>query len=141
MDKQNSKKAQQLGESYGAATNRLRKMVLFRLLKRFGLDVCHQCQQKIVLIEELSIEHKTPWLDSADPVKLFFDLDNIGFSHLLCNVGAARKPFKGTIQGKSFETEQEYLDARHSLRASTERKWYARAGKENRHRRYIETGR
>jgi recombinational DNA repair protein RecR len=28
---------------------------------------------------------------SEDPVKLFFDLDNIAFSHLRCNVSAAKR--------------------------------------------------
>jgi hypothetical protein len=41
--------------------------------------------------KELSIEHKIPWLDSEDPKDLFFNLNNIAFSHLTCNVKAARQ--------------------------------------------------
>ncbi len=52
--------------------------------------------------ETFSIEHIVPWLDSDDPKGLFFDLNNIAFSHLSCNVGAARK--KQTICG----TEHSY---------------------------------
>lgn len=61
------------------------------LLKKFDLNFCHQCGLKIENVDELSVEHKTPWLDSEDPVKNFFDLDNIAFSHLSCNSAAARR--------------------------------------------------
>lgn len=37
------------------------------------------------------IEHKIPWLDSDKPKELFFDLENIGFSHLSCNIKARRQ--------------------------------------------------
>ena len=29
-----------------------------------------------------------PWLDSINPKESFFDINNIAFSHLSCNVGA-----------------------------------------------------
>ena len=49
--------------------------------------------------ETFSIEHLKPWLDSNDPVGLYFDLDNISFSHLSCNISDARKlePKCGTL--------------------------------------------
>jgi len=55
--------------------------------------------------ETFSIEHVIPWLDSEDPVKLFFDLDNISFSHLKCNVEDARKV------NKIYNTEKERKEA------------------------------
>ena len=61
------------------------------MAKKLGLDTCHQCGDKIENIDNFSIEHKKPWLDSNDPLGLFFDLDNIGFSHLRCNSNAARR--------------------------------------------------
>lgn len=70
---------------FGTAANRLRKAILFDLVCRLGLDVCHHCEKKIEDIDNFSIEHKTPWLDSDDPVGLFFDMENIAFSHLKCN--------------------------------------------------------
>jgi hypothetical protein len=94
MDKQNAKKYAQLGEPQGTAANRLRKMILFSLLVEVGRDACYRCEQKIERVEELSVEHKAAWLDSPDPKGLFFDLKNIAFSHLRCNIGAARKPNK-----------------------------------------------
>ena len=72
----------------------LRKSLLFKMAQYLGDDTCHQCGEKITKIEEFSIEHKIPWLDSDDPEKLFFDLDNIAFSHLKCNIKAARQTRK-----------------------------------------------
>lgn len=90
MNNSNTKKADQLGMPHGTASNRLRKMLLFSLLKELGRNVCYQCEHTIETVEELSIEHKKPWLDSDSPIDLFFNLENIGYSHLSCNSGAAR---------------------------------------------------
>lgn len=43
-------------------------------------------------MEEFSVDHKKEWL-YEDP-QLFWDLENISFSHLSCNVRANRKPHK-----------------------------------------------
>jgi hypothetical protein len=93
MDAGNRKKHAQLGMNHGTAQNRLVKDILYKLVVETGKDCCFQCGQKIAR-EQLSIEHKVPWLDSEDPVKLFFDLDNIAFSHHSCNIKAARRPHK-----------------------------------------------
>lgn len=93
--KNNAEKDKQLGMSHGTAVHRLRKMIMFELIQKCGLDNCHQCGKKIDHIDKLSVDHKTPWLHSDNPVFLFFDLDNIAFSHRRCNISAARKPEKG----------------------------------------------
>lgn len=87
----NEKKASQLGMPHGTAQGKLRKMVIFMLLKKLNANFCHQCGGEIETISQLSIEHKEPWLDSDDPFGKFFDLNNIAFSHLSCNCGAARQ--------------------------------------------------
>jgi len=94
MEEYNKKKNEQLGMPHGTANNRLRKTILFSLLKKYGENICFQCGKEIETEEELSIEHKIPWLDSGDPASLFFDLDNIAYSHLSCNVGASRREYK-----------------------------------------------
>ncbi|MCK4706837.1 MAG: hypothetical protein KAT90_15280, partial [Gammaproteobacteria bacterium] len=94
MSKGNDKKSKQLGMPIGTASNRLRKLLMFSMAKELGRDICHQCGEKIETPEEFSIEHKEPWLDAADPIGMFFDLDNISFSHLMCNCGAGRRPTK-----------------------------------------------
>ncbi len=81
---------QQLGMDYGTASNRLIKDILFSFIKRSGLR-CYHCDGELTR-ETFSIEHKVPWLDSKTPAKLFFDLENISFSHRSCNIAAARRP-------------------------------------------------
>lgn len=81
----NKKKSKQLGMAHGTACGILRKQILFAAIQQLGQDVCYRCEEKIESIDEFSIDHKTPWLDADDPHDLFFDLDNIAFSHLKCN--------------------------------------------------------
>ena len=89
----NLKKDIQLGMSHGKANNKLRKLLLFELSRRCGLNFCFQCGKEIETVDQFSIEHKIPWLDSESPIELFFNLDNIAFSHLLCNIGNIRKKY------------------------------------------------
>lgn len=72
-----------LGMPHGTAANRLRKLILFDLLKRHNENLCFKCGELIETAEELSIEHKQAWENVS--VELFWDLDNIAFSHLTCN--------------------------------------------------------
>lgn len=93
----NKKKSEQLGMPFGTASNRLRKLVLFELLRKYSENVCFQCYRTIETVEDLSIEHKVPWLDNNPD--LFWDLDNVAYSHISCNIGAARRPNKKEGQG------------------------------------------
>jgi hypothetical protein len=84
----NQRKQEQLGMPLGTASARLRKLVMFRLTQRLGEDICYRCKQQIETAEEFSIEHKEPWFNvDSSP---FWDLDNVAFSHLSCNVGSSR---------------------------------------------------
>ena len=74
-----SAKRQQLGMSPVTARNQLVQQLLFHMAHKCGDDICFQCKQK-----------KIPWLHSEDPKSLFFDLNNVWFSHRACNYGAAR---------------------------------------------------
>ena len=81
------KKHSQLGMNSSTASHRLVKDLLFSFVKD---TPCYHCGGTLER-ENFSIEHKVPWLDSEDPKGLFFDLDNISYSHLSCNVKAARR--------------------------------------------------
>jgi hypothetical protein len=91
--------AEQLGMPHGTATHRLRKSILFHLLKKLGENYCFKCAELIEIVDELSIEHKKPW--EGISTELFWNLDNIAFSHIQCN-----KPHrwgKGNLNlGKEF---------------------------------------
>jgi len=66
------------------------------LVQETNKDDCFVCGEKIDSVAELSIEHKKPWLDvDAD---LFWDLENISFSHRKCN--RPHNPYRGGWTGK-----------------------------------------
>jgi hypothetical protein len=97
----NQRKDVMLGMPHGTANNRLRKNILFHLLKKHGENICNRCSKPIVLVEELSVEHIKPW-EGVD-AQLFWDIDNIAFSHLRCNVSSHRTPNKiYAPEGKSW---------------------------------------
>lgn len=104
MSKQ--KKTLQLGMNPSTASGRLVKDTLFKL----AVDAGHKCYRcgKDLIRDTFSIEHKEPWLDSEDPAGMFFDQDNIAFSHLSCNVKESRGCFQkkavphGTSSGYDY---------------------------------------
>jgi hypothetical protein len=79
----NKKRALQLGMGIAKASWRLRKLVLFHVLRKHGENVCYRCGKFIEHADDLTIEHKQPWLDVS--VELFWDMANIAFSHFDCN--------------------------------------------------------
>jgi hypothetical protein len=91
----------QLGMKFAKANSRLTRMILFNFAQTNNQDTCFHCRKKIESVDGFSIEHKIPWIDSIDPIKTFFDLNNIAFSHLACNMKAARR------HRKYFTVEEE----------------------------------
>lgn len=112
----NEKKSAFLGIPFGTACNKLRKIVLFNILKKHGENLCKRCGKEIEFISELSLEHIKPW--EGISVELFWDLNNIGFSHLHCNVRAASKP------NKKYFTPEDKLIADRKRNATLMRKRY-----------------
>jgi len=90
MGNNNAEKSRQLGMPFGTAGHRLRKQIIFHLMQECGLDQCHQCGEIIEDIDNLSIEHKKPWLHELNAAELFFDMNNIAFSHTKCNYSNQR---------------------------------------------------
>lgn len=99
--KSNERKVTQLMMSIGKANAILKKDIMFMLVKKCGMDTCYQCNKPIEHVSEFSIEHKKNWMNSEDPNDLYFDVDNIAFSHRSCNIAAART------------LPKEIVDARH----------------------------
>jgi hypothetical protein len=79
----NNRKTEQLGMPIGTASHRLRKRVLYGLLVRLDEAVCYRCSLPITCAEDLSLDHKRPWLDVDSA--LFWDESNVAFSHKKCN--------------------------------------------------------
>ncbi len=115
----------------GTATHKLKKIILFNLLQQLNKDYCFRCDNKIEILRELSIEHKQPWLDSDNPLKLFFDLNNIAFSHLSCNCSAARQ------SDKKYFTELEKQEAKRKGWRESQKRTYT---PEKRRTKYLTKG-
>jgi len=90
------------GMPRGTANARLRKKVLFELLRSIGKNICYRCEQPITLSEDLAIEHVEDWKDDDE---LFWKLTNIAFSHRDCSSGAARQEDKHMLVDVTIENE------------------------------------
>lgn len=122
------KKKMQLGMNPSTASGRLVKDVLWSLIVKTEQHDCCKCGFPMSR-ETFSIEHVTPWLDSDDPVGLYFDLANISFSHLKCNVADARSGIP-----KKYESREAGQKARDAVRVrpydkDRRRQQYQRTGK------------
>lgn len=124
------KKKMQLGMNPSTASNRLVKDVLWKLIQQTGQDACCKCGEPMSR-ETFSIEHVIPWLDSEDPVGLYFDLENISFSHLRCNI------LDGVSKPRRYMTEEERLEGERVYRREYKRRNYT---PEKRRDIYLRTG-
>lgn len=132
------KKKEQLGMNPSTASARLVKDTLWRLVVMTSNNFCYRCGKEMTR-EDFSIEHKIAWLDSENPVELYFDQNNISFSHLTCNVKDARS-------GRKVEnlcgTHQAYDRGCRCSACISAKKVYRKVNycPEARHHRYKSTG-
>lgn len=96
-----------LGMPFGTASNRLRKIVLFSILKRHQENECYRCGGAIETSTELSLEHKTAWRTPEQ----FWDIDNIAFSHLACNI--PQNPSNGNVAKTVCPKGHSYVSAKY----------------------------
>lgn len=92
MNPSNKKKSEQLEMNFSTACNRLRRNMMFRLIQDAGKNICYRCDEVIEKADDFSLDHKIDWLNSKNPIDLFWDLDNISFSHKSCNSCHSVKP-------------------------------------------------
>lgn len=118
------KKADQLGMNPSTAQHRLRMDLLFHLAVQTN-HKCYRCGEKLIR-KTFSIEHKINWLDSDDPVKNFFNIDNIAFSHLGCNVKASRP--RRAYQSREQLLEKKRQERRRKYNPEARRKKYLKTG-------------
>lgn len=106
----------QLGISISTARNKLYKQVLFSLLKEIGKNICYRCGEPIETQDEFCLDHKVEWRYADDPKRLYFDYENISFSHQGCNSKERRNPrctrsntgFKGVAKYKDHGRKRPY---------------------------------
>ena len=133
VDKNNKLKNERLGMSYGAASNRLKRAIVFSMIEKEGIK-CYRCGGDMAL-DNYSIEHKVDWLNNEDPVGTFFDMDNITYSHQSCNSAAAHCPHK------KYFTDEDRASAYAELSKKYRRQTPPEVRKERRRARYLEEGR
>ena len=126
-----SNKHSLLGMNPSTASHRLVKDLLWKMIVELKQNSCYHCNVEMTR-ETFSIEHKKPWMCSEEPLKTYFDLENISFSHLSCNVGAARKPNK--LSDEEREASR--------LRANEKKKLFERSRytPERRREKFLKTG-
>jgi hypothetical protein len=98
-------------------------MVLFSLLLRHEENICFKCGKMILRADDLTLEHKEAW--QAGGAELFWDLNNIAFSHQRCNlkVGIVRRE---VIDGKLWCSAcKQYLSTSCFHKESRQRTGYA----------------
>lgn len=119
MGNSNVGKSRTLGMPHGTACNKLRKQILFHLLIKLGENKCFKCSEIIEKVADLSIEHKQPWEGiSAD---LFWDLNNIAFSHLHCN-----RPHRQPLKKYFTEEEKNNRKARENSEVDERKLFYGK---------------
>lgn len=90
LDQRRNQRAKEvLGVPKTTAMNLLHRSIIFNLLVECGKNYCFQCGEPMD-ISNFSVDHKTPWRNKPNGKELFFDLDNISFSHITCNRLAAK---------------------------------------------------
>lgn len=125
------KKKKQLGMNPSTARSRLIQDVMWMLIVKCGNNSCHHCNEPMSR-ETFSVEHMEPWLDSEDPVGLYFDLENISFSHQSCNSGAARRPhaYKDVLdkEQRQKKSRKRNYENNFNYNSKTRREQYLRTG-------------
>lgn len=135
--KTKSKKNLQLGMNISTASSKLSRDLLWNFIGTTGNNECYRCGEPMTR-DTFSIEHKIPWLDSEDPVGLFFSIDNISYSHLSCNSAARRE----TRNPPECGTYVKYTAGCRCSPCSSAWLEYKRKNysKESRRNRYLKTG-
>jgi hypothetical protein len=115
MGKFDAAKSAQLGMPVSTARSRLVKLIMFDLAKRLDETKCFRCGVDIQSVDDLSIEHKEPWLNVS--TELFWDLNNIAFSHLQCN------SFDGFLNSGIAKPKYSSEEERQSAIKASNAKW------------------
>lgn len=74
--------------NFSTASAVLKKSIMYDMACALGRDLCFRCGQRIESYKDLSVDHKKAWMGDPDPKSSFYSLDNIAFSHYLCNIKA-----------------------------------------------------
>lgn len=74
FSKYTDNKSKILGMNFSKASYKLMRKILYNFVCETGNNSCFRCGLPILLIEDLSIEHKEAWQNSEKAIELYFDL-------------------------------------------------------------------
>ena len=137
MKSRNERAKEQLGIHLSTAQGKLVKDILWKLIQETNNNKCFVCGEEMTR-EDFSIEHKTAWLDKENAKELFWDLNNISFSHLTCNISRKNRKKQtkhGTIT--MYNKHKCRCDLCIAINREKQKKYYT---KEKRQERYKRTG-
>lgn len=93
-----------MGECFHRARRRLMQTLIRKAFEDATGEVfCARCGEEIIGTD-FHVDHLKAWLNSDDPVNLFFDLKNIGLSHPECNSAARKFNHKESLQFRITRT-------------------------------------
>ena len=102
MNVNDKKKRAALGMHVSVANRRLQKDLLYKFVTLSGHNQCFRCGNPMSR-DDFTMDHKKDWLNSGTPQQLYFDVENVAFSHHSCNSGA---------QIRSTFSDEQRLEAR-----------------------------
>jgi hypothetical protein len=105
-----------LGLPVSKASHTLKKRLFFNFLKQLNLDICYRCNNKILSAEELSVDHKIEW--RYDKPELFWDLNNIAYSHRKCNKPRSRKGILQPLYRKQCPSNESWCSGCKTCRSN-----------------------
>lgn len=100
-DKWVKAKSDFLGMPLGTARNRLVNSVIRRLAVLAGVATCHRCGEALESDEDISMDHVKDWFQKENGIALFFDPENVAFSHKKCNYLSRKSQPKSGFRGVS----------------------------------------
>lgn len=99
-----------LGETISNATYKLRKILLFEFAKRLDLHHCFRCGEPIDNIDEFTVDHVLSWRLHKSR-ELFYDIDNIKFSHFKCNcANYTKSKTRPNARKNKIKNEEKFCD-------------------------------
>lgn len=104
----NKKRGELLGVPFGTGQRRLAKSIMYNLASPVS---CFRCGKE-VLIEDFSIDHKAAWQKADNPKEAFFDVSNIAFSHINCNMAEGGRMSGGEGHYKAKLTAKDVIAIR-----------------------------
>ena len=63
-------------------------MIMYSLARKLSMLDCYRCKKEIDDISDFTIDHKKGWVNVSPA--LFWDMNNIAFSHATCNFNAGK---------------------------------------------------